>query len=364
MTGLSSLPLRQRLASSISLRVSARNQSLMILQQTRARHRKALAGAEKVHQWRSGRATHQEKSVMGRAWLPGASGRRWPESTLSPVAWSSIAETFRDYANRLGTPDLLVKLACGRVVADPFEPRLVRQLKEEVLSTLESHRHSVLSKPGDRVDLPIDFRFLQQLLLAAEDPEVGLGDFSQGVRVGPGVRLPRLPALYAKKRRWRLPEQQPGQMEDLPTGEESPWQRNYSSVAPLEKQVVEVLEDHCARGQVRKYSEREAREKFPGLVVAALGAARKDNPDGEYTARVLFDGTNGIHVNKRIRLRDQERAPIAADIKRLMREKSRVGRKDFCPLRRRVRGPPSDPNCRVRLEVFWGVGLSRVEWST
>ena len=246
--------------------------------------------------------------------------RVYPES----VAWSSIAETFRDYANRLGTPDLLVKLACGRVVA-----RLVRHLKEEVLSTLETHSHSVLSKPGDRVDLPIDFRFLQQLLLAAEDPEIGLGDFSRGVRVGPGVRLPRLPALYAKKRRWRLPEQQPGQLEDLPTGEESPWQRNYSSAAPLEKQVVEVLEDHCARGQVRKYSEREAREKFPGLVVAALGAARKDKPDGEYTARVLFDGTNGIHVNKRIRLRDQERAPIAADIKRLMREKSRVGEKTF-----------------------------------
>ena len=159
--------------------------------------------------------------------------------------------------------------------ADPSEPCLVQQLKEEVSSALRKHSHCVLARPGDRVDLPIDFRFLQLLLQAAEDPEVGLGDFSQGVRVGPGVRLPRLPALYSKKRRWRLPEQQPDQVEDSPTGEEKPWQRNYSSVALLEDKVTEVLEDQCARGQVRKYSEREARETYPGLVVAALGGSQE-----------------------------------------------------------------------------------------
>ena len=45
------------------------------------------------------------------------------------------------------------------------------------------------------------------LLRASEDPEVGIGDFASGVRVGSGARLPRLPALYARKKRWRIPKQ-------------------------------------------------------------------------------------------------------------------------------------------------------------
>ena len=78
-----------------------------------------------------------------------------------------------------------------------------------------------------------------------------------------------------------------------------------------------------------KLSEREARLRYPGLVVASLGAQRKEKPNGEISARVLFDGTNGIHVNKKTRVRDQERSPIASDVKRYMREKSTIGEKTF-----------------------------------
>ena len=59
---------------------------------------------------------------------------------------------------------------------------------------------------GDRSDLPIDCRYVDALLRAAEDPEVNLGSFAGGVRIGPVVRMPRLPALFTKKR-WRLPDQ-------------------------------------------------------------------------------------------------------------------------------------------------------------
>ena len=48
---------------------------------------------------------------------------------------------------------------------------------------------------NDRRDVPIDFRYLDLLLKAAENPEVGMGQFSQRVRVGPSARMPRLPAL-------------------------------------------------------------------------------------------------------------------------------------------------------------------------
>ena len=71
-------------------------------------------------------------------------------------------------------------------------------------------------------------------------------------------------------------------------------------------------------------TEKEAKDRFPDLVIASLGAQRKEKPGGKVSARVLFDGTHGLCVNTRTRLRDQERAPIAADLKRSMREKAKV----------------------------------------
>ena len=44
---------------------------------------------------------------------------------------------------------------------------------------------------------------------------------------------------------------------------------------------------------------------------------------GEIAARVLFDGTHGIDEDRRTRVRDQERGPIEADVKRVFREKAR-----------------------------------------
>ena len=47
------------------------------------------------------------------------------------------------------------------------------------------------------------------------------------------------------------------------------------------------------------------------------------------SARVLFDGSNGVVVNRRTRIKDQERAPVAADLKRVIREKGRLDEKTF-----------------------------------
>ena len=82
------------------------------------------------------------------------------------------------------------------------------------------------------------------------------------------------------------------------------------------------MEDQTRRLQLIKLTEAEAKTRFPNLVVASLGANRKDKPGGALTARVLFDGTHGLKVNTRTRIRDQERAPISSDLKRAMREKA------------------------------------------
>ena len=64
-------------------------------------------------------------------------------------------------------------------------------------------------------------------------------------------------------------------------------------------------------------------------MIASLGANRKEKSDGTSIARVLHDGSNCIAVNKRTRVRDQERRPMASDLKRATREKAKRGETTF-----------------------------------
>ena len=262
-----------------------------------------------------------------------ASPGRWPVQQRrypgSPQ-WKEVTDLFMSYAERHGEAPLLLNLAVGRVEQCPFDPQSIRELKKATVEALKRHGLELRRKDADRTDLPIDYRYLDLLLRAAGDPEVHLGSFAEGVRVGPGARLPRLPALYARKKKWRLPEQaDPLDYQEEKCSTERIWRRNYASVSELTDKVLAVMEDQAERGQVLKFTEREARERYPNLVVASLGANRKDKPGGVVSARVLFDGTHGISVNTRTRIRDQKRAPIAADIKRSMREKSEQEEKTF-----------------------------------
>ena len=93
---------------------------------------------------------------------------------------------------------------------------------------------------------------MDYLLLTASDfPEVGLGEFSRGVRIGPGARLPRLPAIFAAERKSRLPGQE-DPTDYLESIEESggEWRKNYATLSPLLQEVEKVMEDQHARGQV------------------------------------------------------------------------------------------------------------------
>ena len=76
----------------------------------------------------------------------------------------------------------------------PFPLDEVAELKRSVIGA--AFGYQVERRPGDRSDVSIDYRFLDLLLRVAEDPEKGLGEYAQGVKVGPGTRMSRLPALF------------------------------------------------------------------------------------------------------------------------------------------------------------------------
>ena len=213
-----------------------------------------------------------------------------------------------------GTEQLLASLAMGKVETCPFHQEEVESLKQEIIQSALDYG----IVPGVRTDVPIDYRFLQLFLKLSDDPETGLGDYSQGGRVG---RAPGCPgyqhstirsasgALLAHDYLEQVAEQ--------------------GSVWRFESQVLDVMHNQATRGQVLVFSELEAKQRFPDLVIASLGAQRKEEPGGIVTARVLFDGTHGLCVNSRTRLRDQERAPVAADLKRAMREKANMDEMTF-----------------------------------
>ena len=106
-----------------------------------------------------------------------------------------------------GPPELLMKLALGRVDSCPFSTESISNLKEETIGVLEEHGLRMERNSIESSDIPIDYRCTGLLLKAAKDPGVGLADFAAGVRVGPRARLPRVLALYPPKRKWRLPKQ-------------------------------------------------------------------------------------------------------------------------------------------------------------
>ena len=173
--------------------------------------------------------------------------------------------------------------------------------------------------------------------------------------------MPCLPALYRPKRKWRLAAQADplNYLEEVASWPESSWRSNYPSLSEHTERVVKVLEDQTSGRQLIKRPEVEARARYPNVVIASLGAIRKDKPNGEVSARVLFDGTGGQQVNTRTRLRDQERSAVAADPMRAMREKGLDGCADLCPCSRRQRSPstgadppsglaPSGLPCRQR----------------
>ena len=153
-----------------------------------------------------------------------------------------------DFARRHGKPELLSRLALGQVSSSPFDPAAIRNLKKQIIAFLAEQGFQLHRDAKDRQDVPVDFRFLQLLLTASEDPETGLGDYASGVGIGPGARLPRLPALYAAKKRWKLTGQEdPADCLEPVEGSEAAWRKNYSTPGPFMNEVESVLEDQHKR---------------------------------------------------------------------------------------------------------------------
>ena len=113
----------------------------------------------------------------------------------------------------------------------------MRKIRDEARVILERGSIQFERVEGDRSNVPIDFRLFGGFLQAAEDPEVTIALFAQGLRVGPGSRMPRCPRLHTKKRKWRIQEQREQVVVDEALATQGVWNKNYSTLLSFGTEV-------------------------------------------------------------------------------------------------------------------------------
>ena len=143
--------------------------------------------------------------------------------------------------------------------------------------------------------------FFGLVLAGSEDVDaVGIGSYASGVAIGVGVKLPRIPPLFKKKRNWRLPSQRRPQEQLEAAKVEDVFRDNYRS----QPSTWRMQSRWCSKPRSQKkhalYMSLDAaqRKLGKGITVASLGAVRKGTNDGgALVARVVFDGTHDVNIS-------------------------------------------------------------------
>ncbi len=257
----------------------------------------------------------------------------WRRPTMSNDRLRQVRDTILKYIDDLqyyigdSAEGVFNRLCAGTIQADPFEgpDTGFRELVDKVLELLSTEDGGAYNRAED-VAQPVRIRALQCILRLGGDPDArGMEHFARGVKIGVGTRMPRTPAIYARKRRWRLPTQADcgfdWESERATVGEA--WRDNYQSASLHREAIMEQLLDSVDRGLALRMKPDEAEHHFPGLSINSLGGVAKLSDAGEVVGvRIVMDGTHGVVVNSAIRQRDQDRCPIASDVKRQQREQA------------------------------------------
>jgi len=262
---------------------------------------------------------------------------------------------------RLGVKPILFGLACGKYKASPFDEADVAGIRGEVVAVLEAAL-------GRRVpDTAVEGQDFALHLLAAFAEACGgpdhavltapINSFAAGVPLGYRMSLPRTPAVWERKAKWRSYE------DDLFRHVHEA-KRNYVSarehVADVRAQFIEEAE----AGRMQRVSLAAAQEEFGSrLAIASLGALEKSDD----TFRVIHDGSHAVRVNPGIRPRGQVRMAGVGELKVVQGRNRRHGGAhflllgDFSKAHRRVKVRRADHGLQAcALEDPQEVWLNRV----
>ena len=92
----------------------------------------------------------------------------------------------------------------GKLTSSPFPPEQIVKGKAFLEAWCKSWGFPGTKQPGD-VDQEINIRLLQSFLTISEDPDApALDCYAKGVFLGHNRRMPRTPAVFEEKKKWRL----------------------------------------------------------------------------------------------------------------------------------------------------------------
>ena len=173
---------------------------------------------------------------------------------------TTARDLIKNFVTQHLSTDLFAKPACGRIENCPFKEGIV-ELREEMCRLFQQTGQQPRRRNSDE-ESPLEIRLLGAFLKSAGDPETDLPSFAEGVRVGVGIQLPRVPAVYSRKRKWRLTEQEDPDAYLWYDDAQGADNENYASAKELAEAVKEQLELSVAIGQAMKLTEEEARKKY------------------------------------------------------------------------------------------------------
>ncbi|CAE7227317.1 unnamed protein product [Symbiodinium natans] len=242
---------------------------------------------------------------------------RWPPSARQD-AYENVKLSFHQrlatklhnfVGAKLNVRDLAFKLAAGVVKEAPFSDEMLEEGRSIIWKELRDAGCQLPveeKSPGQ----PFYLAAIEELLRLAGDPDsaafyTSQDSFAKGVRLGVGVELPRVPAVFTAKDRWRT----------YPDGPDGTVLRdNYVSAKEHAAEVQKQFEIEAELGAMYETDLEAACRELGEVSVASLGAIEKK--DGSY--RVTHDATHGLSVNSVIKVRDQMRCPGAGDLRRAL----------------------------------------------
>ena len=304
-------------------------------------------------------------------WAPDR--RNLPEATANG---SDLAKLLSDRLHMLVSKMEYKKkisvLAAGKGEVGPFDWDEIQEGREMIAAAIVE-----VGGPTTPTDPENNQCFLHgmigNLLRLFEDPDWRIysgnkRSFSTGVWIGANEKLPRTPALYERKTKWKH------YSEDLESGIPQS-KSNYGSA----KAHKEFILGHFSLEEDMYFMRRERLEVAQAeygdrLRIAALAALEKS----EDSFRIIHDGTHDVLVNPSVKVRDQTRSPGIGEVETIHQRNRQRGGSHFalkedvgaahrrCLIERKDHGLQA---CQVEEEEVWmnevgtfGIGSAAYWW--
>ena len=210
-----------------------------------------------------------------------------------------------------------MELAIGRLESSPFSEEQLWRARERICDLLPAPETA--KEVPERQ--PFMLQMLGQSLKLLNDPDweilcQGPESFAEGVPLGCNGELKRTPQVFRERVKSRK----------LDETDFQPIMQNYSSVELTQNQLEEKFKQDEALGRMIATTEAAARQEYPEVLVAALGAICKPNGD----VRPLHDATHGVRINNRITVPDHLETPGPEEIVELVARAKATKQAAFC----------------------------------